>query len=113
MNADLRKRIIPAIIYVVAIVIATLLGNLSSLILVQVFSLVCIYEFTSNSLSSLEQAIRGRYIVGVIIVGAMLINFVQSSHVWLSLTGITCSIFAFNSVLILSLIHISEPTRPY
>ena len=102
MNADLRKRIIPAIIYVVAIVIATLLGNLSSLILIQVFSLVCIYEFTSNSLSSLEQAIRGRYIVGVIIVGALLINFVHSSHVWLSLTGITCSIFAFNSVLIMT-----------
>lgn len=102
MNADLKKRIIPAILYVVAIVIATLLGNLPSLILIQVFSLVCIYEFTTNSLNSVEPAIRGRYIVGVIIVGALLINFVHNSHVWLSLIGITCSIFAFNSVLIMT-----------
>jgi len=101
MNSDLRKRILPAIIYVVAIVTATLLGNLPSLILAQVFSLVCIYEFITNSYGSVDKAIRGRYIVAVIIVGALLINFVHNPKIWLAMTGVICSIYSFNGLLIM------------
>ena len=102
MNSDLRKRILPAIIYVVAIVAATLLGNLPSLILVQIFSLVCIYEFITNSYGSVDKAIRGRYIVVVIIVGALLVNFVHNDRIWLALTGIIGAIYTFNAVLIMT-----------
>jgi phosphatidate cytidylyltransferase len=102
MNADLRKRIIPAIVYVIAIVISTLLGDLPSLILVQIFSLVCIYEFITNSLASVDKAIRGRYIVAVIIVGALLVNLVSNSQIWLILTGIICTIYTYNSFLIMT-----------
>jgi len=102
MNADLKKRIIPAILYVIAIVAATLIGNLPSLILVQIFSLVCIYEFITNSYNTVDKAISGRYIVTVIIVGALLVNFVHSPRVWVYLSGIVCSIFAFNSMLIIT-----------
>ncbi len=100
MNPDLRRRILPAIIYVVIIVGATLLGNLPSLVLIQIFSLICIYEFISNSFKEGDKAITGRYIIGIILLGAVIINLVQQEQIWTALLWMTTAIFTFNAGLI-------------
>lgn len=97
MNQDLRQRIVPAVLYVIVIAACTILGTLSSLVLMQVFSLLCIYEFISNQIGEEEKAIRGRYIVGIILLGAILINFVNSALIWNVLLYSCCTIFLINA----------------
>ena len=102
MNPDLRRRILPAIIYVVVIVGASLVGNLSALVLIQVFSLICIYEFISNSFKEGDQAISGRYVVGIILFGTLLINLVHNEYIWKALLWMTTAVYTYNAVLIMS-----------
>ncbi len=101
MNSDLRLRIIPAIIYVLVIVGATLLGSISSIILIQVFSLICIYEFIFNSYSTSDKSLKGRYVVGVILLGAILVNLVHQQYLWQGMNYIICLLFSSNAILIM------------
>ncbi len=101
MNQDLRKRIIPAILYVTVIAVCTLLGVLPSIVLMQIFAIVCLFEFISNQVSADQKEIRGRYIVGVIILGAILINFVHHPGIWHALLLFCGVVFIVNAMNII------------
>lgn len=103
MNPDLRLRILPAILYVITIAICTLLGPVTALVLIQVFAILCYYEFIQKSLPAETQntSEAGKLLVIVIAISALCINLLKSPFIWNLLMGLTAILFIINSYFII------------
>lgn len=103
MNQDLRRRIIPAVLYVIIIALCTLMGTITSIMLIQIFAILCYYEFIRNSLPEDQRGngTLGKLLVAVIVISAILINFLKSSQIWNFLISISVLTFFINAYYVI------------
>lgn len=103
MNQDLRRRIIPAVLYVIIIALCTLMGTITSIMLIQIFAILCYYEFIRNSLPEDQRGngTLGKLLVAVIVISAILINFLKSSQIWNFLISICVLTFFINAYYVI------------
>ncbi len=93
MNSDLSSRILPAVLYVLSIVGCTLFGSGLAIILMQIFFVLCLYEYVKNSSQPKLDSIS---LLANIAVAGLMINLLTIQSYWVMILTAVSTVFLLN-----------------